>query len=381
VTIKFYIVGGYVRDRVLGREAKDHDFVVTGATAVDMKTLGYIPIEAQAFPVFHHPKTRDEYALARTEKKTGEGYHGFEVYSDPEITIEEDLLRRDLTCNAMAREVLSWNEAGFAKLSDEIIDPYGGVEDLRNGVLRHVSDAFAEDPVRVLRVARFAARYNFSVAPETMDLMRSLVKSGELDHLTEERVWKELEGALTAEQPTKFFWTLEACGAKDVLFPELGRSLIHSGYGLSRAALRNADMFVRYMLLTSLVDLDKADEFYVRLKAPNDIQRLATKFNRLLRYLKDRAAEQHDPEKVLKALHMLDAFRRPDDMVELSSALGFASFDSRIESGMDALLTAFREARKVSFATLTVEQQAVLKGEQIGLAIDQTRLEKIKEVV
>ena len=182
--MKVYLVGGAVRDTLLGLDPKDKDYVIVGATAEDVEALlaqGYQRVGAD-FPVFLHPETGDEYALARIERKVGAGYNGFEAYTSPDLTIEDDLRRRDLTINAMAMDP----DTG------EIIDPFGGQEDLKNGVLRHVSEAFAEDPLRVLRVARFKARYGFKLAPETYKLMHQLVESGELDHLTRERVWDEI---------------------------------------------------------------------------------------------------------------------------------------------------------------------------------------------
>ena len=185
--VKVYIVGGYVRDRLLGREGKDHDFVVVGATTQMMLEAGFKQVGAD-FPVFLNT-VGDEYALARTERKIGKGYHGFETEFGTNVTLEDDLKRRDLTVNSMAREVLGWNELGHAKLSDDIIDPFNGQKHLHNGMIKHTSKAFAEDPVRVLRVARFRARYNFNVAKSTKNLMTKMVDAGEVDHLTPERVW------------------------------------------------------------------------------------------------------------------------------------------------------------------------------------------------
>jgi tRNA nucleotidyltransferase/poly(A) polymerase len=207
-----YLVGGAVRDRLLNRPVHECDWVVTGATPEEMVALGYKPV-GKDFPVFLHPQTKEEHALARTERKSGRGYHGFTVYAAPDVTLEEDLIRRDLTINAMAED-----EGGA------LIDPYGGVADLNARLLRHVSEAFAEDPVRVLRIARFHSRYaylGFSIAPETMALMRQMVEAGEADHLTPERVWKETERALLQPQPSVFFTTLRECGALQRLMPEL----------------------------------------------------------------------------------------------------------------------------------------------------------------
>jgi len=210
--MKAYIVGGAVRDALLGRPVNDRDWVVVGATADEMVERGFMPV-GRDFPVFLHPQTREEYALARTERKSAPGYRGFVVHADPSVTLEDDLRRRDLTINAMAQA-----EDGT------LIDPYGGARDLREHVLRHVSDAFAEDPVRILRIARFAARFgDFSVAPETMALMRRMVAAGEVDALVPERVWQELSRGLMEAHPRRMFDVLRECGALAVLLPEVDR--------------------------------------------------------------------------------------------------------------------------------------------------------------
>ncbi len=210
--MQIYLVGGAVRDRLLGRPVIDRDHVVVGATLEEMLRCGYRPI-GKDFPVFLHPDTQEEYALARVERKSGRGYHGFEFQADEQVTLEQDLARRDLTINAMAEDA-----------DGRLIDPFDGARDLENRVLRHVAPAFVEDPVRVLRVARFAARYaslGFRVADETLALMGQMVADGEVDHLVAERVWAETRKALSEPQPSAFLKTLRACGALEVLFPEL----------------------------------------------------------------------------------------------------------------------------------------------------------------
>jgi tRNA nucleotidyltransferase (CCA-adding enzyme) len=210
--MKAYIVGGSVRDELLGRPPGDRDWVVVGATPEQLLALGYRPV-GKDFPVFLHPQTQEEYALARTERKTAAGYHGFAIHAAPDVTLEQDLARRDLTINAMARE-----ESGA------LIDPFGGKRDLDARVLRHVSPSFAEDPVRILRLARFAARFdNFSVAPETMTLMRTMVAAGEVDALVAERVWQELARGLMEQHPARMFSVLHDCGALARVLPELDR--------------------------------------------------------------------------------------------------------------------------------------------------------------
>ena len=214
--MKIYMVGGAVRDRLLGRPVNDHDWVVVGATPEHMVAQGFLAV-GRDFPVFLHPQTREEYALARTERKSGRGYRGFVVQTSPDVTLEEDLSRRDLTINAIASLTDSVTP-------ESLVDPYGGVQDLRDKVLRHVTDAFHDDPVRILRVARFAARFtDFSVAPETMALMRSMVEHGEADHLVPERVWQEISRGLMEPLPSRMFEVLRQCGALRVVLPEVDR--------------------------------------------------------------------------------------------------------------------------------------------------------------
>ncbi|GKS92050.1 multifunctional CCA addition/repair protein [Acidovorax sp. SUPP2539] len=222
--MQIYMVGGAVRDRLLGRPVNDRDWVVVGATPDEMAAQGYLPV-GRDFPVFLHPQTHEEYALARTERKSGRGYRGFAVQASPEVTLEEDLSRRDLTINAIAQPAdAAGASASAPSATHGLCDPYGGVRDLQARVLRHVTDAFREDPVRILRVARFAARFTeFTVAPETLALMREMVEAGEVDHLVAERVWQELARGLMEPAPSRMFEVLRACGALAVLLPELDR--------------------------------------------------------------------------------------------------------------------------------------------------------------
>jgi tRNA nucleotidyltransferase (CCA-adding enzyme) len=251
-TVRVYEVGGAVRDALLGRPIADRDYVVIGATPEAMLAAGFRPV-GRDFPVFLHPKTREEYALARSEKKTGRGYHGFTFYTDPEVTLEDDLSRRDLTINAMARTV-----------DGVLIDPYGGEHDLRCGILRHVSPAFVEDPLRVLRVARFAAQFDFTVADETQALMQRIVDSGELSTLAAERLWQETARALMTKKPSRFLQVLRDCGALGKVMPEVAALYgvpqkpeyhpeidtgIHVEQVLDFAAQRNDVLPVRYALL------------------------------------------------------------------------------------------------------------------------------------
>jgi tRNA nucleotidyltransferase (CCA-adding enzyme) len=222
--MKTYLVGGAVRDALMGLPVQDRDWVVVGATPQELLDQGYLPV-GRDFPVFLHPVTKEEYALARTERNTAPGYRGFAVHAAPDVTLEDDLARRDLTINSIAVHACSTGAGGeFALKIADLVDPYGGRQDIANKVLRHVTPAFREDPVRILRLARFAARFtDFSVAPETMALMRQMVQEGEADHLVAERVWQEISRGLMEAQPSRMFAVLRACGALARLLPELDR--------------------------------------------------------------------------------------------------------------------------------------------------------------
>jgi tRNA nucleotidyltransferase (CCA-adding enzyme) len=270
--MQIYMVGGAVRDTLLGLPVHDRDWVVVGSTPEEMLALGYLPV-GKDFPVFLHPLSREEYALARTERKTARGYHGFEVQASPEVTLEQDLARRDLTINSIAAHA---REAGAAASFDAdfevLIDPYGGQRDLTAKVLRHVTEAFREDPVRILRVARFAARFsNFSLAPETLQLMRDMAAEGEVDALVAERVWQELARGLMEGQPSRMFEVLRDCGALQKLLPEVAAlwgvpqraeyhpeidTGVHLMMVLDMAARLKAPLPVRFACLTH--DLGKA---------------------------------------------------------------------------------------------------------------------------
>ena len=292
--MKAYVVGGAVRDELLGVPVADRDWVVVGATPEEMVAAGYRPVGAD-FPVFLHPQTHEEYALARTERKHGRGYKGFTVHAAPDVTLEQDLARRDLTINAMARD-----EAGG------LVDPFGGARDLKAGVLRHVSDAFVEDPVRVLRVARFAARYGFRVADETVALVRRMVAAGELDHLVAERVWQEFSIGLSEPHPARMFETLATCGALAPLFPELRVDPA----ALERAAMDGAPLEVRFALLAWPLAEDAVRAFCDRLRVPTDLRELALTLCRC----KDRivAAASASARELLELMKRADAFRRPE---------------------------------------------------------------------
>ena len=306
--MKAYVVGGAVRDELLGLALQDEDYVVVGATPEEMERLGYQPV-GKDFPVFLHPKTHEEYALARTERKSGRGYKGFTVHAAPDVTLEEDLRRRDLTINAMARDP----ETGT------LIDPFRGEEDLKKGILRHVSEAFAEDPVRILRVARFAARFGFRVADETLALMRRMVRSGEADYLVPERVWQEFARGLAEPHPEKMFEVLEACGVADKLLdavkpvPEI----------LIRTARESESVPVRFAVIAWPHREAEVQAVCERLKAPNEVRELALLACRNRVAL--RAAPQATATALLELLKRTDAFRRPDRFAQLMEVARLAS--------------------------------------------------------
>jgi tRNA nucleotidyltransferase (CCA-adding enzyme) len=308
--MKTYTVGGAVRDELLGLPVKDRDYVVVGATPEEMIQLGFKPV-GREFPVFLHPETHEEYALARTERKVGRGYHGFEFHAAPDVTLEQDLARRDLTINAMARD-----EAGT------LIDPFNGRADLEAGVLRHVSSAFAEDPVRILRVARFAARYGYAVAPGTLELMRRMVRTGEADALVPERVWQEFAGGLMEKTPSRMFEVMRACGALarvapeiDALFQNIGEQAFD---GLAAAAARGEALEVRFAALARDLDPLAVDALCARLKAPAACRDLALLAARHGNVIAD--AAELDAQAVLQLLDAADAWRRPERFSQLISA-------------------------------------------------------------
>jgi tRNA nucleotidyltransferase (CCA-adding enzyme) len=339
--MEIYAVGGAVRDELMGLAVKDRDWVVVGATPQDMLAQGFVPV-GRDFPVFLHPQTHEEYALARTERKTAPGYAGFAFHAAPGVTLEQDLVRRDLTINAMAKD-----ESG------EIIDPHGGRADLAARVLRHVSPAFAEDPVRILRVARFAARLTqFTLAPETLALMRQMVNSGEVDHLVAERVWQELAKGLMEAKPSRMFEVLRECGALARLLPELDGLFgvpqradyhpeidtgVHVMMVLDQSAQRAYGLPVRFAALlhdlgkglTPVGDLPRhpghearsvklVGDVCARLKAPVDCRELALL---VARYHGDihRAAELR-ASTLVKLLESSDALRRPQRFEQLLEA-------------------------------------------------------------
>ncbi|MDD1016937.1 multifunctional CCA addition/repair protein [Pseudomonas rubra] len=401
--MQIYKVGGAVRDRLLGRPVSDIDWVVVGATAEQMQALGYRPVGAD-FPVFLHPQSGEEYALARTERKSGRGYGGFTFHASPEVTLEEDLIRRDLTINAMAED-----EQG------QVYDPYNGKKDLNDRILRHISPAFAEDPLRVLRVARFAARYaslGFSVAPETLELMHQLSESGELQALTAERNWKEIARALMEDQPQVFIQVLRDCDALKQLMPELDAlfgvpqppahhpeidSGVHTLSVLEQAALHQQPLSVRWACL--LHDLGKGltpvEEWprhiaheqrglkliktvNQRFKVPRECQELALLVGEYHTHC-HRALELR-ASTLLELLQSFDVYRRPQRFEEFIAA---CEMDARGRKGLEQreypqaeyLRGAAAAARAVQVQPLV---QRGLTGQALGEALKGERLKALK---
>lgn len=354
------LVGGAVRDRLLGLPVRERDWVVLGATPEQMLELGYRQV-GREFPVFLHPDSGEEYALARTERKSGPGHRGFEVHSDPSVTLEEDLSRRDLTINAMAETV-----------SGELVDPFGGRADLEARLLRHVSPAFVEDPLRVLRVARFAARFahlGFHVAPQTLELMRQIVTSGELENLSAERIWGETELALATTSPGVYLETLDACGAAARMMPELENAHA-SARRLTAAAASSADSRVRFAVLTSDLPESAATAMCERLNAPNRFRELAVLFAALERDLL--GPDRLPPEARLGLLERADAFRRPERFELLLEATGALHADA------GAAVTRWRRDLELCG---NVDAAAIaasgIPGHEIGARLRELRLEKL----
>lgn len=401
--MQIYRVGGAVRDRLLGREATENDWVVVGATAEEMLEQGYRPVGAD-FPVFLHPQSGEEYALARTERKSGRGYGGFTFYASPDVSLEQDLIRRDLTVNAMAED-----DHG------NLIDPHGGQKDLEARVLRHVSPAFAEDPLRVLRVARFAARYaplGFRVAEETLALMRQIAESGELDALTPERSWKEISRALMEPRPDQFIQVLRDCGALAAWLPEVDRlfgvpqpakhhpevdSGLHVLAVLRQCAEHGQPLTVRWACL--LHDLGKGltpeeewpqhiahekrglkliNAVNERCKAPRDCQELALLVGEYHTHA-HRALELR-ASTLLELLQAFDVYRRPQRFEEFVAA---SEMDARGRTGLEQrdypqaayLLGAAAAARAVAVQPLL---ERGLKGAELGEALKGERLKALK---
>jgi tRNA nucleotidyltransferase (CCA-adding enzyme) len=401
--MEIYLVGGAVRDELLGYPVAERDWVVVGARPEDLLDQGYQQV-GKDFPVFLHPESKDEYALARTERKSGHGYTGFAVHYDPAVTLEEDLLRRDLTVNAMARDGVG-----------NIIDPYGGQADLAARILRHVSEAFVEDPLRVLRTARFAARYahlDFAVAPETIALMADIVSQGELGHLSTERIWVEMEKALAERNPEVFIQVLRDCGALEQLLPELEALFgvpqtaahhpeidtgVHTLMALQQAVKLSANTEVRFAVL--LHDLGKgttpqaewprhiAHEHRglklvkaacARLRTPNRHRELALQVCEYHTHC-HRALELRG-NTILKLFNATGALRRPERFEDFllaceADSRGRLGFEAREYPQADYLRRALTIAREVTAAEFTEQG---LEGKALGEAINAERVRRLE---
>ena len=403
--MEVYLVGGAVRDEQLGLPVKERDWCVVGATPEELLSKGYRQV-GKGFPVFLHPETNEEYALARTERKTGAGYHGFEFQTSPDVPLEADLGRRDLTINAMARDA-----------DGNLIDPFDGMADLENRVLRHVSDAYSEDPVRILRTAKFKARFaglGFELAGETLDLMTQMVSAGEADSLQADRVWQETEAALAGPNPHLYFQVLRDCGALAVVFPELDALFgvpqppqwhpeidcgLHALMVLEQSAKLSDDVAVRFAALVH--DLGKATTAKEKLPSHPGHERRSVKLvnkmskrlpvPRACRELGVLVAEYHahchrafelKPQTILKLLKEIDAFRRPERYQKFllaceADARGRTGFEDRPYPQAAYLERAGKEAGRVKADQVT---DTAANGAAIGAEIDKKRLEAIKKV-
>jgi tRNA nucleotidyltransferase (CCA-adding enzyme) len=412
-----YLVGGAVRDALMGDSLhSDRDWVVVGSTPEAMVAQGFVPV-GQDFPVFLHPQTHEEYALARTERKTAPGYHGFAFHADPSVTIEDDLARRDLTINAIAVCEAQADDPARA----ERIDPFGGERDLRDRCLRHITPAFAEDPVRVLRVARFAARWpHFHIATETLALMRQMVESGELDHLVAERVWQELSRALMSNQPSRAFLTLREVGALDVLLPEVARLFgvpqraqyhpevdtgVHLMMVLDQCARLDAPLPVRFAALCH--DLGKGSTPTAQWprhlghegRSVPLLRALSARWRvpKACAALAELVAREHgnihqclglSAPAVLRLLERCDAFRRPERFEQAllaceCDARGRLGFEDRAYPQRDALSRALQAAQTIDTGALMADLHASGRdsnGPHVGRAIAQARTEAVARV-
>ncbi|MGO4997979.1 multifunctional CCA addition/repair protein [Oceanisphaera sp. W20_SRM_FM3] len=383
--MEIYLVGGAVRDALLGLPVVDRDYVVVGALPEQLLTLGYQQV-GKDFPVFLHPKSKNEYALARTERKAGSGYTGFICDFGPDITLEEDLSRRDLTINAIAQD-----ENGA------LYDPYGGQADIAARSLRHVSDAFNEDPLRVLRVARFAARFHdlgFTVADETQALMQQIAASGELSALTPERVWKETEKALACEQPQVFFEVLQSCGALKALYPELDKLFSrqlqptanqkpHALQALWHCTQLTADLVCRFAALTLQLDVAALTDLCERSKVPTEhkeLALLASRWHQRIHALRE--PNRDNAEDILALFQETDSWRRPERFAQL---LICAQADWQASTALDASAEPYPQRPQLwhwfqALQSITAGPFVAqgLKGPAIGEAIKQARLAQLQ---
>ena len=369
--MKTYLVGGAVRDKLLDLPVQEHDWVVVGTTAEEMLALGYRQV-GNSFPVFLHPESKEEYALARTEKKTGPGYQGFSVDFSPNISLEDDLQRRDLTINAIAEDA-----------DGKIIDPLNGQHDLETRLLRHISPAFIEDPVRVLRVARFHARFadlGFQVATETLKLMQKTVADGEVNHLVPERVWQEIFKALQTKQAWLFFETLHNSHALKVLLPEALDTLPRCNWALQRACEQTHDAVVRFAAWAGTLPKKPIQELSERFRAPKEFSELALLVEQQLPFFEN--CTQLPPPEILDGLKAIDAFRRPERFEKfLLAAEAIAGANTERESWpqpqREYLHTAKHQAAAINARDLT---KLHLEGKELADELDMHRRAAISKV-
>jgi len=370
--MKIYAVGGAIRDTLMGLPVNDIDYVVVGSSVDEMIAKGFRPV-GKDFPVFLHPETQAEYALARTERKTGQGYKGFHFYADPSVTLEQDLERRDLTINAMAQEVGS-----DGKQFGPIIDPYNGQEDLASKVFRHVSDAFAEDPLRLLRIARFAARFpEFSVADQTMAALKAIVQSGELKALSAERIWQELARGLVAASPMHMFQVLLNTGAAKTLLPStLTDSLSEESF--RETLIAHYDVIGNVLEGRCAITLMELSAKEIRswaecVRMPIEVRDFSEIFSELRALVNQYAKTQYQAVDVLTWFNRADVWRKPDRgqvLLDLADKIGFK---------VSVLKAAMRNAQALNTAEIiaSVEAQDRSNGERIGSAFEAARLAAI----
>lgn len=349
--MEIYLVGGAVRDQLLGLPVKERDWVVVGATPQEMLCLGFRKV-GRDFPVFLHPKTHEEYALARTERKTGKGHIGFICHADPGVTLEDDLKRRDLTINAIAQTK-----------TGKIIDPYGGYKDLKKCILRHVSPAFAEDPVRILRLARFAARFgNFKVHRETNKLMQDMLATGEIDALVPERVWQELSRALSEHFPEQFFSVLHSCQVLQKLFPEIASHFTAVIKLLMRVVELTEDVAVRFAAITFNLATEEIKHLCKKYKPPSAYRDLALLINTLTNNL-SKLSKILEHDNLVTLLEQADAYRRPERFFQF--VLVCQAANPRLAKVSEKLLAAYQVTKTVRLTREITEQ------------VDQKNLHKI----
>lgn len=373
--MKIYAVGGAIRDTLMGLPVHDIDYVVVGSSVEEMIAQGYRPV-GKDFPVFLHPETQAEYALARTERKTGKGYKGFLFYADPTVTLEQDLERRDLTINAMAQEVGS-----DGKWVGPILDPYNGQDDLASKIFRHVSDAFAEDPLRLLRIARFAARFpEFMVAPETMDALQVIVRSNELSALSAERIWQELARGFAASKPMRMFQVLLDADAARVLLPtKLANNLAKEEFREQLIAhLHAADNRLEDRCAVTLMNLSASEirSWAASVKMPNEVRDFSEIFSELYLLIESRAKAKNSafqPADMLTWFNRADVWRKPD------RGQALLNLAKRIGLNVDTLILAMQNTQVINTAEIIegIPAEERSNGESIRHAVDVARLSAI----